>query len=39
MKRYNSLSNVKQNNYVDDDEEGLLYDESKGFDISPRNRK
>ena len=38
MKRYGSLSNIKRNNYVDD-EEGLIYEESKGFDISPQHRR
>lgn len=33
------MANLKQNNYIDDNEEGLIYEESKGFNISPKNRR
>lgn len=42
MRRYASTNRIRQNdryNNIQDDEEGLIYDENQGFDISPRHRK
>lgn len=39
MKRYASTDRIRPNNYMRDDEEGLIYDEDRGFDISPKHRR
>ena len=39
MRRHGSTKTVGHNNYMRDDEEGLLYDENQGFNISPRQRR
>lgn len=40
MNRYASVDRLRHNNYMyDDDEEGVIYDETDGFDVSPRRRR
>jgi len=39
MRRYASTNRIKQPPPIQDDEEGLLYDENQGFNVSPRHRQ
>ena len=39
MKRHGSLTDLPIKNKINNDEEGLIYEESKGFNISPKNRR
>jgi hypothetical protein len=38
MRRYGSTNRIRKPQKIEDDEEGLLFEEDAGFDISPRHR-
>lgn len=39
MRRYASTERIRPKNNMREDEEGLIYDEDQGFDISPKHRR